>query len=59
MDVSVTGTSSTSVQAEVIKKDIAVQGENALKVSQNTQEQSQNTESSQKTGKGISLDAKA
>ena len=59
MDVSVTGTSSTSVQAEIIKKDITVQGEDVLKVSQNTQEQSQNTESSQKTGKGISLDAKA
>lgn len=59
MDVSSSGTGSASASVEVMKKAMQVQEQQVLKVLEDTQQQSQQINNSQKTGMGRALDIKA
>jgi hypothetical protein len=61
MDASVTGTTQTSVQTQTVNKAMEVQEKEIVNTAQSNQDQvqAQEVDTSQKTGMGKELDAKA
>ena len=61
MDSSVTGTTQTSVQSQIMKSDLEVQASETVATTQSNQDQAkvQEVDTSEKTGMGKELDTKA